>query len=111
MNTESNPTETVAQLSLFGGLTAAVSAAPGMPSRTAAVATADTRTGRKAGSKARQQRLVGRRMVDDPNLLAAWRLSKQIRRLREHSPEETQAGLAICRALKAYLDDQTDRAH
>jgi len=46
-----------------------------------------------------------------PYLLAARRLSKRIRRLRDHSPEETQTGLAICQALKAYLRDQTDQPH
>ncbi|HEY5647508.1 MAG TPA: hypothetical protein VIS76_16270 [Pseudomonadales bacterium] len=54
---------------------------------------------------------VGQRALADPNLLAARRLSRQIRRLREHSAEQTQTGLAICRALKAYLQDQADRAH
>jgi len=47
----------------------------------------------------------------NPHLRTARRLSRRIRRLPDHSPEETQTGLAICRALKAYLDDQADRTH
>ena len=41
----------------------------------------------------------------NPHLLAARRLARRMRKLTDHSWEETQAGLAICRQLKAYLQD------
>lgn len=52
-----------------------------------------------------------RRALVNPHLLVARQLSRRIRRLPDHSPEETRTGLAICQALKAYLDDQTERTH
>ena len=78
----------------------------------------------KAHRPASQMSLFGASTVDDrpapaamqraeisPHLLAARRLSRQIRRLPDHSPQGTATGLAICRALKAYLEDQADRTH
>lgn len=54
---------------------------------------------------------IMQRAAISPHLLAARRLSRQIRRLPDHSPQGTATGLAICRALKAYLEDQADRTH
>lgn len=47
----------------------------------------------------------------DPHLSAAWRLSRSMWRFPEHSEEQTQAGLAICRHLQALLaqDDGSSR--
>lgn len=39
----------------------------------------------------------------DRHLRAAWRLSRGMWRYPEHSPEQTKAGLAICRHLQALL--------
>ncbi|MGE0623074.1 MAG: hypothetical protein AB7I04_11490 [Pseudomonadales bacterium] len=55
--------------------------------------------------------VLKRRTFVNPHLLMARQLSRRIRRLPDHSPEETRIGLAICQALKAYLDDQADRPH
>ena len=44
----------------------------------------------------------------DRHLAAARRISKGMWRLPEHSPEETQAGQAICRHLLASLADWTE---
>jgi hypothetical protein len=40
---------------------------------------------------------------DDRHLRAAWRLSRGMWRYPEYSPEQTKAGLAICRHLQALL--------
>jgi hypothetical protein len=47
-----------------------------------------------------------RRKLLNPHLLAARRLAKKMRQLPDHSAEETRAGLAICRQLKAYLQEE-----
>lgn len=47
-----------------------------------------------------------RRKLLNPHLLAARRLARKMRQLPDHSAEETQAGLAICRQLKAYLQEE-----
>jgi hypothetical protein len=39
----------------------------------------------------------------DAHLQAAQRLARRMRRLKDRSPEQTRAGLAICEQLKAYL--------
>jgi len=39
----------------------------------------------------------------DRHLRAAWRLSRGMWRYPDHSPEQTRAGLAICRHLQALL--------
>jgi len=39
----------------------------------------------------------------DRHLRAAWRLSRGMWRHPDHSPEQTKAGLAICRHLQALL--------
>ncbi len=49
--------------------------------------------------------LPHRRVLVNPHLLAARRLARKMRQLPDHSVEETRAGLAICRQLKAYLQD------
>jgi hypothetical protein len=41
----------------------------------------------------------------DRHLVAAGRLASAIRRLPEHSVEQTRAGLAICRHLIALLEE------
>ena len=41
----------------------------------------------------------------DRHLRAAWRLSRGMWRYPEYSPEQTKAGLAICRHLQALLAD------
>ena len=46
----------------------------------------------------------------NPHLLAARRLARQMRRFPEHSVEETRAGLAICRQLKAFLREEPHRS-
>ena len=45
------------------------------------------------------------RESDDRHLAAARRLSRRMRKLRDRSPEETRAGLQICRHLRALLTD------
>jgi len=47
-----------------------------------------------------------RRQLVNPHLLAARRLARMMRQLPDHSVEETRAGLAICRQLKAYIQDE-----
>lgn len=37
------------------------------------------------------------------HLRAAWRLSRAMKKFREGSPEQTRAGLAICRHLQELL--------
>ncbi|HEX7037005.1 MAG TPA: hypothetical protein VF210_14610 [Pseudomonadales bacterium] len=39
----------------------------------------------------------------DRHLRAAWRLSRRMKKFREGSPEQTRAGLEICRHLQALL--------
>lgn len=44
------------------------------------------------------------------HLRAAWRLSRGMWRYPDHSPEQTRAGLAICRHLQALLaQSESDR--
>lgn len=43
------------------------------------------------------------------HLRAAWRLSRSMWRYREHSAEETRAGLAICHHLRALLEESEPR--
>ena len=45
----------------------------------------------------------------DPHLIAANRLARAIRRLPDHSPEQTRAGQAICRHLLALLEEAERR--
>lgn len=45
----------------------------------------------------------------DPHLIAANRLARSIRRLPDHSPEQTRAGQAICRHLLALLEEAEHR--
>ena len=89
------------QLTLFGGLLEKPVAASEVP------AMGERPTGKR--------RIVHPRLQGpapgNPHLIAARQLSRRIRRLREHSPEETLMGLAICRELKAYLDDDADLTH
>ena len=47
----------------------------------------------------------GRHRAENPHLAKAKRIARQMRRMPDHSPEETRAGLAICRQLKAFLRD------
>ena len=51
----------------------------------------------------------GKRVVRDrslnPHLSAARRLSRVVRRLPDHSAEQTRAGQAICRHLIALLQE------
>ncbi len=50
---------------------------------------------------------LGRVRADEErHLRAAWRLSRAMWRFPEHSAEETRAGIAICRHLRALLADQ-----
>ncbi len=44
----------------------------------------------------------------NPHLQAARRLSRKIRRLPDHSLEQTQAGLAIFQHLRALLQDASE---
>ena len=39
----------------------------------------------------------------DKHLRAAWRLSRAMSRYPDRSPQQTRAGLAICRHLQALL--------
>lgn len=55
-------------------------------------------------------RAPGRLRVN-PHLLAAKKLARRMRRFPTHSPEEIQAGLAICRRLRAYLADDPTPLH
>lgn len=105
MNERANSREQAAQLSLFGGAAPAGDARGAQP-----VAGTPGASSRVSDTSAKAQ-TTSRRAVVSPHLLAARRLSRQIRRLPEHSALETETGLAICRALKAYLDDQADRTH
>lgn len=45
----------------------------------------------------------------DPHLIAANRLARAIRRLPDHSPEQTRTGQAICRHLLALLEEAERR--
>ena len=45
----------------------------------------------------------------DPHLIAANRLARAIRRMPDHSPEQTRAGQAICRHLLALLEEAERR--
>jgi hypothetical protein len=45
----------------------------------------------------------------NPHLQAARRLSRKIRRLPDHSLEQTQAGLAIFQHLRALLRDASEQ--
>lgn len=54
----------------------------------------------------------GRRRLGEPttpasdrHLREAWRLSRAMRRFPDHSPQQTRAGLAICRHLQALLGE------
>ncbi len=50
---------------------------------------------------------LGRGPADeDRHLRAALRLSRAMWRFPDHSAEETRAGIAICRHLRALLADQ-----
>lgn len=44
-------------------------------------------------------------VADERHLRAAVRLSRAMGRYRDRSPEQTRAGLAICRHLRALLED------
>lgn len=46
----------------------------------------------------------------NPHLQAARRLARKMRKLPDHSVEETQIGLAICQQLKAFLREDMLRA-
>lgn len=48
--------------------------------------------------------VAARTIVVNPHLLAARRIARRMRRLKDRDAE-TQAGLAICAQLKAYLQD------
>ncbi len=50
-------------------------------------------------------RVQTRRVAINPHLRAARRIAKKMRRLPDRSAAETQAGLAICAQLKAFLAD------
>ncbi|MCZ6709778.1 MAG: hypothetical protein O7B25_05390 [Gammaproteobacteria bacterium] len=60
---------------------------------------------RKIPSQLAAPRDIVRTAAADRHLLAAGRLANAIRRLPEHSVEETRAGLAICRHLIALLEE------
>jgi hypothetical protein len=60
---------------------------------------------RGAGRRAADAR---RRREANPHLLAAMRMARRMRRFGARSAEETRAGLAICRQLKAYLKDSQE---
>lgn len=57
---------------------------------------------KKAGQGRRT--VADRTIVLNPHLLAARRIARRMRRLKDREAE-TQAGLAICAQLKAYLQD------
>lgn len=91
-----------AQIPLF-------SAAPDDPVvRSPRTRTAGTRTAgaRQAGYPAAAGGAAGNTLLINPHLLAARRLSRRMRQFPEHSEAETLAGLAICRQLKAFLQDE-----
>ena len=48
--------------------------------------------------------VAARTIMVNPHLLAARRIARRMRRLKDREAE-TQAGLAICAQLKAYLQD------
>ena len=62
-------------------------------------ATARRRTGKGGASRG----------GGDPHLIAANRLARAIRRMPDHSPEQTRAGQAICRHLLALLEEAERR--
>ncbi len=59
----------------------------------------------ESGVQARRRRAS--QPVGDRHLAAARRLAKAIRRLPDHSAEQTRAGQAICRHLIALLEEST----
>lgn len=83
---------------------------PLAPEQMALFATGDPVTGAVVGSPDPSAQGVGngRRIIVNPHLLAARRLARKMRRLPDRSVEETRAGLAICRQLKAYLLDDAE---
>lgn len=102
----------VAQLTLFGMPGDGGSVAAGAPDARGV----DAANGQQIRVRVRKGSSLGRRRLQEPgflnpHLLAARRLAKAIGRLPERSPEETRTGLAICRELKAFLGDGTDRPH
>lgn len=101
MNPDNRSRVRVTQLPLFDGGPAASSAEPSLAASGGAPAPPDELA----------MAVPKRRALVNPHLLVARQLSRRIRRLPDHSPEETRTGLAICQALKAYLDDQTERTH
>ena len=57
----------------------------------------------------RQIAVNPRNLAVNPHLQAARRLSRKIRRLPDHSLEQTQAGLAIFQHLRALLRDTPEQ--
>ena len=53
---------------------------------------------------------VGAASQPSPHLIAARRLSRRIRRLPDHSEEQTRTGLAICQHLRLLLAEETPAA-
>lgn len=107
MNARSDSREHAAQLSLFGA------PAPAGEAHPAGGSGSHSESHFESHSALAGRGLSARAAVPavSPYLLAARRLSRQIRRLPEHSARQTETGLAICRALKAYLEDHADRTH
>ena len=68
---------------------------------------------REKQSREKQSREKQSREKRDRHLVAARRLARMVRRLPEHSVEQTRAGQAICRHLIALLKeaelDKTER--
>lgn len=58
-----------------------------------------TREATEAGARSRDPAAAAR----ERHLRAAWRLSRTMKKFPAGSPEQTRAGLAICRHLQALL--------
>ena len=92
------------QMSLFGSLSRSGSSSPFSASPGGPVGRNDSRPMVEPHPGA-HGRSAARGAEDNPHLAKAKRIARQMRRMPDYSPEETRAGLAICRQLKAYLSD------
>lgn len=74
------------------------------PSADAAAAGVASEAEIRIGTSGKRTPVIGQYKIN-PHLLAARRLARKMRKLPDHSPEQTRAGLAICEQLKAFLRD------
>ncbi len=97
------------QLPLFAGAVCGIPPEPGpdpdaLSSAVSARVSGEIRTDSSAESVAVRNTFASRYSIN-PHLRAARRLARKMRKLPDHSAEQTQAGLAICQQLKAFLRD------